>query len=85
MLDEPLVTPQETLPRNIAGSGPRPKPIFAVQANFITDGLILAFVTQNQTMDLAGQRQIMSLLSRVSRRYTQRLTIRRCQPDSPPS
>ncbi|KAK4044596.1 transferase family-domain-containing protein, partial [Parachaetomium inaequale] len=67
MLDEALIAPQRTLPGGIAGSGPNPTPVFAVQANFISGGLILTFVTQHQAMDLAGQRQIMSLLSRVCR------------------
>jgi hypothetical protein len=67
MLDEDLIAPQKTLPGGVAGSGPDPRPVFAIQANFITGGLILTFVSQHQAMDLTGQRQVMSLLSKVCR------------------
>ena len=61
MLDEAVIAPQKTLP----GAGPRP--VFAMQANFITGGLILTFVSQHQAMDLTGQCRVMSLLSKVCR------------------
>jgi hypothetical protein len=67
MLDEALIAPQKTLQEGIAGAGPDPTPVFAVQATFITGGLVLTFVTQHQTMDMTGQRQVMSLLSRLCR------------------
>ncbi|KAK4148641.1 transferase family-domain-containing protein [Chaetomidium leptoderma] len=67
MLDEALVAPQPTLPGGVAGSGPEPTPVFAVQVNFIAGGLILTCVAQHQTMDLTGQCQVMSLLSRICR------------------
>ncbi|KAJ4295795.1 hypothetical protein N0V88_004497 [Collariella sp. IMI 366227] len=60
MLNEKLVAPEMTIPG-------RPNPVFAVQANFITGGLILTFVGHHQTMDLVGQRRVMSLLSRLCR------------------
>ncbi|KAL2126542.1 hypothetical protein VTI74DRAFT_713 [Chaetomium olivicolor] len=67
MLHENLVAPRKTIPGGIAGSGPDPTPVFAMQANFVTGGLILTFVTHHQTMDFTGQRQVMSLLSRLCR------------------
>ena len=67
MLDENIFASHKTLPGGVAGEGPIPTPVFAVQANFITGGLVLTFVSQHQTMDLTGQRQIMSLMSRTCR------------------
>lgn len=67
MLHEDRIAPQKTLQGGIAGAGPDPTPVFEIQATFITGGLILTFVTQHQTMDMTGQRQVMSLLSRLCR------------------
>ena len=67
MLDEDIFAPYKTLPGGVAGSGQAPTPVFAVQASFITGGLILAFVAQHQAMDLTGQCQVMSILSKMCR------------------
>jgi hypothetical protein len=60
-LDENIIAPQKTLPG--ATSGPRP--VFLLQASFIAGGLVLTFVAAHSAMDMTGQGQIMSLLSKA--------------------
>ncbi|EXJ66750.1 uncharacterized protein A1O5_09945 [Cladophialophora psammophila CBS 110553] len=61
MLDESLIAPINTLAAGTDG----PAPVFLMQANFITGGLLLTFVTQHNTMDMTGMAQIMYLLSKA--------------------
>ncbi|TGO43621.1 hypothetical protein BOTNAR_1659g00010 [Botryotinia narcissicola] len=63
MLDENIVAPCKGHPGNQSASDPAP--VFMLQANLITGGIILTFVSQHQTMDMVGQGQIMYLLSKA--------------------
>lgn len=67
MLHETLITPCLTLnlPGNTFGLVVDTAPVFAVQANFIADGLILAIVGQHNVMDMTGQNHIMNWLSKA--------------------
>lgn len=60
MLDEGNIAPRNTLPDDQSTA-----PIFLVQANFITGGLLLTLVAQHNVMDMTGQSQIMDLLSKA--------------------
>jgi hypothetical protein len=64
LLDESVIAPHKTFPGNTqtltTGS-----PVFAIQANFITGGLLLCFVSQHQAMDMTGMAQVMDLLSKA--------------------
>jgi hypothetical protein len=60
MLDENIIAPRNTLP-----DGQPTAPVFLVQANFITGGLLLTIVAQHNVMDMTGQSQIMDLLSKA--------------------
>jgi trichothecene 3-O-acetyltransferase len=61
-LNENVIAPQNTLP-SAESTGPRP--VFILQANFITGGLILTIVAAHSAMDMTGQGQIMNLLSKA--------------------
>ncbi|KIX95484.1 uncharacterized protein Z520_08604 [Fonsecaea multimorphosa CBS 102226] len=63
MLDESIIAPVNTLAAGTDG----PAPVFLVQANFVTGGLLLTFVTQHNTMDMTGMARIMYLLSKACR------------------
>jgi hypothetical protein len=66
MLHERIIAPRNTLP----GKPKEPasdSPVFLLQANFITGGLLLTFAGQHQTMDMTGQGQIIHLLSKACR------------------
>ncbi|KAJ5718251.1 hypothetical protein N7488_003897 [Penicillium malachiteum] len=67
MLDETLIAPCLTLnlPGNTVGLAANSAPVFAVQANFITGGLILTFVGQHNVMDMTGQDAIIDLLDKI--------------------
>jgi hypothetical protein len=65
MLDENLISPRKAHPGDQSTSDSAP--VFLLQANFITGGLLLTFVGQHQTMDMAGQGQIMHLFSKACR------------------
>lgn len=67
MLDENLVAPCLTLnvPGNTVGLAATAAPVFAVQVNFITGGLILTIVAQHNVMDMTGQGQIVEWLSKA--------------------
>lgn len=41
--------------------------VFIVQVTFITDGLLLTFVAQHNTMDMVGQGEVIRLLSKACR------------------
>lgn len=62
MLDESVICPVNTLPGDFAqGSAP----IFLIQVNFIVGGLLLTFTAEHGAMDMTGQAQIISLLSKA--------------------
>ena len=63
MLNEQVIALQTTLPDSADES--KSKPVFEVQATFIKGGLILTFVGQHQAMDMTGQEQVMTLLSKA--------------------
>ncbi|CAF9939624.1 hypothetical protein IMSHALPRED_001573 [Imshaugia aleurites] len=65
MLDESIIAPRKTLPAGESASDPAP--VFLIQANFITGGLILTFVGQHNTMDMTGQGNIIHLFSKACR------------------
>lgn len=65
MLDETIIAPRNTIPS--PEESVLEIPVFVVQANFITGGLLLTFVGQHQTMDMTGQGQIIHLLSKACR------------------
>ena len=67
MLDETIIAPCKTLPGGSDEFTSGSKPVFLVQANFITGGLLLTFVSQHQTMDMTGQGQVMRLFSKACR------------------
>ena len=62
MLDESMIAPLKTLPEDNANEV---APIFLLQANFITGGLLLTIVGQHNTMDMTGQGHIIHLLSKA--------------------
>lgn len=64
MLDESIIAPCKTLPDASASDA---APVFLLQANFITGGLLLTFVGQHNTMDMIGQGQIIHLFSKACR------------------
>ena len=66
-LDENIIAPYKTLIGSSARSMSKDRPVFVVQANFITGGLILTFVSHHQTMDMTGQGQVMHLFSKACR------------------
>lgn len=63
MLDEDIIAPCKTLPSS--DESVSDSPVFLLQANFITGGLLLTFVGQHNTMDMTGQGQIIDLLSKA--------------------
>lgn len=67
MLDERSIAPCLTinLPGTTEGLAAFSAPVFAVQANFITGGLLLTIVTQHNVTDMTGQDHIVSLLSKA--------------------
>lgn len=64
MLDENMIAPLKTLPED---DSDEPAPIFLLQANFISGGLLLTIVGQHNTMDMTGQGHIIHLLSKACR------------------
>ncbi|KAJ6024292.1 Transferase [Penicillium herquei] len=70
MLDEKTIAPCLTinLPGNTVGLAAHSAPVFAVQANFITDGLILTFVGQHNVMDMTGQDAVIGWLDKICHR-----------------
>lgn len=64
MLDENIIAPRKTF---VEKSNSGPAPVFLVQANIITGGLILTFVAQHNTMDMTGQAHIIYLFSKACR------------------
>ena len=64
MLDESIIAPCKTLPGRSDESADS-KPVFSLQATFITGGLLLTFVGQHQAMDMTGQCHIIHLFSKA--------------------
>jgi len=65
MLDESIIAPRRTVPGSDHESASDPKPVFLIQATFITGGLLLTFLGHHQAMDMIGQGQIIHLLSKA--------------------
>lgn len=65
MLEESAIAPYSTLAASdITGLT---LPVFVVQANFISGGLLLTVNGQHGSMDMAGQGQVMQLLAKACR------------------
>jgi hypothetical protein len=69
MLDESDIAAQNTLAVIHGGQSVLEEviPVFLVQANFITGGLLLTFSAQHGSMDMAGQVQVIHLLAKACR------------------
>lgn len=67
MLDESVIAPCLTLnlPGNSFGLVGETGPVFAVQLNFLSGGLLVTFVGQHNAMDITGQAAITEWLSRA--------------------
>lgn len=67
MLDERVIAPCMTLnpPGSSIGLVADTGPVFAIQVNFISGGLILTFVGQHNVMDMTGQASIVNWLSKA--------------------
>jgi hypothetical protein len=67
LLDESLIAPCMTLnlPGSTNGLVAETGPVFALQANFITGGLILTVAAQHNVMDMAGMAAVVTWLSRA--------------------
>ncbi|KAH7110829.1 transferase family-domain-containing protein [Dendryphion nanum] len=63
-LDEGIICPRKTIPDGTEGPE---KPVFLVQANFITGGLLLTFTASHQALDMTGQGRVMHLLDKACR------------------
>ncbi|KAF8583756.1 putative trichothecene 3-O-acetyltransferase [Ramaria rubella] len=67
MLDENTIAPCKSPPGSSDEFASDAMPVFLLQANFITGGLLLTFVGQHNTMDMIGQGHIMHLFSKACR------------------
>ena len=67
MLDETIIAPRNTIPGSSGESVSDSNPVFLVQANFITGGLVLTFVGQHSAMDMTGQGHVIHLFSKACR------------------
>lgn len=63
LLDESLFAPISTLPAET--EYPDGRPVFMVQATFISGGVILTFTGEHRSMDITGQNQIIHLLHKA--------------------
>ena len=63
MLEEGLLSQCDTFTEN----SNKPAPVLALQANFITGGLLLVFSALHQVMDIAGEGQVIHLFSKACR------------------
>lgn len=64
MLDEIILALRKTL---VEKSNSGPEPVFLIQANIITGGLILTFVAQHNTMEMTEQAHIIYMFSKSCR------------------
>ena len=62
MLDENIIAPRRTL-----AASDEALPVFLIQPNFISGGLLLTFSGQHGSMDMAGQCQVISLVAKACR------------------
>ena len=67
LLDENIIAPCKTLPGSSDESASDSAPVFLLQANLITGGLLLTINGQHNTMDMTGQGQIIHLFSKACR------------------
>jgi hypothetical protein len=68
MLDECKIAPHKTLAVSDLSEVPNTElPVFLVQANFVTGGLLLTINGQHGSMDMTGQGQMMHLLATACR------------------
>jgi hypothetical protein len=65
MLEESIIAPCKTL--TVFDESASELPVFLIQANFITGGLLLTFNGQHGSMDMTGQAQIIHLLAKSCR------------------
>lgn len=67
MLDERIIAPCLTIntPETNKGLAAYSSPVLALQANFITDGLVLTSVAQHNVTDMTGQDHIIGLLAKA--------------------
>jgi hypothetical protein len=65
MLDESIIAPGKTL--SVLDATISELPVFLVQLNFITGGLLLTFNGQHGSMDMTGQGRVMYLLAKACR------------------
>lgn len=63
MLDENIIAPCNTL----TGGSDKDSPVFLLQANFITRGLMLTLVGSHNAMDMTGQGHIFDLFAKACR------------------
>ncbi|GKZ73082.1 hypothetical protein AnigIFM50267_009757 [Aspergillus niger] len=63
MLDQNILAPRKIFPENQDDS----KPVFLIQATFITGGLLLTFVAQHNAMDATGLVNIIHLFAKACR------------------
>jgi hypothetical protein len=66
MFNEDPIAPRKTLEMAL-GSATDPAEVFALQANYITGGLLLTIATQHNVMDMTGQAEFTRLLSKACR------------------
>jgi hypothetical protein len=68
MLDECIIAPRKTLAVSDVSDVPNSElPVFLIQVNFITSGLLLTINGQHGSMDMTGQGQIMHLFAKACR------------------
>lgn len=60
-LDEAILSPCKTLP----GSASEISPVFLLQANLVSGGLLLTIAGQHNAMDMTGQGHVIHLLSKA--------------------
>ncbi|KAJ4303693.1 hypothetical protein N0V90_002594 [Kalmusia sp. IMI 367209] len=60
-LDEKEIASQSTLPKRLDD----PAPVLALQATFISGGLLLTFSAQHNCMDMTGQSQVIRLFAKA--------------------
>jgi hypothetical protein len=67
MLDEKVICPRMTLSGRLWETFLDLAPVFLLQTNFITSGLLLAIVASHSAMNVVGQVHMLHLLSKACR------------------
>lgn len=67
MLDETIIASRRTIPGTSGEEIAESTPVFLVQANIITGGLLLTFLGHHQAMDMTGQGHVIDLFSKACR------------------